>query len=153
MGRSIFQCYTDWNSSVATCIGCVKALMRENHYPNNILVFNLDTWDQYYNHSYNIFYHTPLMQWLEVIIARLDHHGEYRWINLPRYVGTWFAPPSITDFLGKVGLNLAFGLVTSCYSRQTAWWRCYSHQTAWWNPVCYWLGCWFMMIGDPSKSH
>ena len=64
--------------------------------------------------------HTPLMQWLEVIIARLDHHGEYRWSNWPRYVGTWFAPPFTPDFLGKVGLNIALGLVSSCCSCQTA---------------------------------
>ena len=57
---------------------------------------------------------TPLRQWLEVIIARLDSHGEYRWSNWPRYVGTWFAPPSTPDFSGEVGLNLALGMVTTC---------------------------------------
>ena len=30
---------------------------------------------------------TP-MQWLEVIIARLGHPGEYNWSAWPRYVGT-----------------------------------------------------------------
>ena len=59
---------------------------------------------------------TPLMQWLEVIIARLDHHGEYRWSNWPRYLSTWFGPPSTPDFSGNVGLNLALGLVTYCCS-------------------------------------
>ena len=71
---------------------------------------------------------TPLMQWLEVIIARLVHHWDYRWSNWPRYVGTWFAPPSTPDFSGEV--NLTIGLVTSCCSCQTAWWR----------PACCWLG-------------
>ena len=47
----------------------------------------------------------------------------YRWSNWLRYVGTWFAPPHTPDFSGKVGLNLALGLVTSCCSCQTAWWR------------------------------
>ena len=35
---------------------------------------------------------TPLMQWLEVIIARLHYHGEYRWSDWPRYVGNWLLP-------------------------------------------------------------
>ena len=84
----------------------------------------------------------PTMQWLAVIIVRLDHHGEYRWSNWPRYVGTWFAPPSTSDFSGKVGLNLALGLVTYCCSCQTTWWR-----PAW---CC--LGWGSISIGGPSKS-
>ena len=48
------------------------------------------------------------MQWLEVIIARLDHHGEYEWSNWPRYVGTWLAPPFTPDFLGKVDFSYAW---------------------------------------------
>ena len=36
-------------------------------------------------------------------IARLDHHGG----DWQGYVGTWLAPPSIPDFLGKLCLNLA----------------------------------------------
>ena len=47
------------------------------------------------------------------------------------------------DFSGEVGLNLALGLVTSCCSCQTTWWR----------PACCWLGWGSMSIGDPSKSH
>ena len=43
----------------------------------------------------------------------------------------------------EVGLNLALGLVTSCCSCQTAWWR----------PACCWLGRGSMSIGDPNKSH
>ena len=31
-------------------------------------------------------------------------------------------PPSTPDFLGKVGLNLALGLVTSCCGHQTTCW-------------------------------
>ena len=45
-------------------------------------------------------------------------------------VVTLFAPPSTPDFSGEVGLNLALGLVTSCCSCHTAWWR----------PACCWLG-------------
>ena len=40
--------------------------------------------------------------------------------QLTKIVGNWFAPPSNPDFLGKVGLNLALGLVTSCRSCQGA---------------------------------
>ena len=52
-------------------------------------------------------------------------------------------PPSTPDFLGKVGLNLALGLIPSCCCRQTACWR----------PACCWLVWGSMSIGDPSKSH
>ena len=40
------------------------------------------------------------------------------------------APPSTLDLLGKVGLKLALGMVTSSCSRQTACLR----------PACCWLG-------------
>ena len=51
--------------------------------------------------------------------------------------------PSTPDFLCKVGLTLALGLVTSCCSHQTACWR---------SASC-WLGWGSRSIGDPSKSH
>ena len=44
------------------------------------------------------------MQSLVWIIDRLDHNGMKHPI----------ARPHTLDFLGKVGLNLAFGLVASC---------------------------------------
>ena len=76
--------------------------------------------------------------------SRLDHYGEYMLRHWPRYVGTWFSsPPSNPHFSGKVGLNPALGLVTSCCSCQTAWWR----------PACCWLGWGSMIIGYPSKRH
>ena len=34
-----------------------------------------------------------------------------------------FAPPSTSDFLGTVILNLALDLVTSCYGHKTVFWR------------------------------
>ena len=50
---------------------------------------------------------------------------------------------SIPDFSGKVDLNLALGLVSSCYG----------HQTARWRPTCWWLGWKFMSIGvTPVKA-
>ena len=37
--------------------------------------------------------HTPLMQWLElIIIARIYHHDKYSRRHWPRYVGTWLLP-------------------------------------------------------------
>ena len=54
---------------------------------------------------------------MEVIIARLDHHGEATDQEL--------APDLLPtpDFLGEVGLNFAIGLVTSSCSCQSARWR------------------------------
>ena len=46
--------------------------------------------------------------------------GRTDWYR-PRYVGTWC--PSTPDFSDEVGSNLVLGLVTSCPSCQTAWWR------------------------------
>ena len=46
----------------------------------------------------------------------------------------WIHP----DFLDEAGLNLALGLVTSCWGRHTA---------------CCWLGWGSISIGDPGKSH
>jgi len=63
-------------------------------------------------------------------------YGEYRWSNWPRLVGTLFAPPFTSDFLGNVCLNLALGLVTSCFSHQATWWKpvsCWARvQEHWW---------------------
>ena len=42
------------------------------------------------------------------------------------------------DLSGKVGLNLAFCLVTSCCS----------HKTEFWGPACRWLGRGSMSIGE-----
>ena len=41
------------------------------------------------------------------------------------------APTTTPDFLGKVCINLALGLVTT---------SCYSHKTLCWGPACWWLG-------------
>ena len=46
-----------------------------------------------------------------------------------RKISSCFAPPSTTDFLGEVGLNLALSLVFSCFSCQTAYW----------TPTCCWV--------------
>ena len=52
------------------------------------------------------------MQWLEVIMAWLDHRGAYRWSDWPRYVGTRLLPhPNQSSWVKKV--NLALGLFTS----------------------------------------
>ena len=53
------------------------------------------------------------------------------------------AAPSTPDFTGKVGLNLAICLVTSCCG----------HQTACWRPAYCQLGRVSFRIGDPCKSH
>ena len=53
------------------------------------------------------------------------------------------APSSTPDLLGKVGLNLALGMVTSCCHCQTACFR----------PTGCWLGRGSTSIGDPSKGH
>ena len=50
----------------------------------------------------------------------------------------WWNPLSTPDFSGKVGLILAFGLVSSCCSYKTACWR----------PAYCWLGWWSMSFGD-----
>ena len=64
-------------------------------------------------------------------------------INWPRYIGTWLLPLSTSDYSGKVGLNLALGLVTSCYSRKTVFGR----------PVYCWLRWGYTMsIGDPYEA-
>ena len=69
--------------------------------------------------------------------------GDYRWTRSP-WGYRWrdwcwhlLAPPSTPDFFGKVGLNLALGLVTSCWGCQIAWWR----------PICCWLGWVCMVLG------
>ena len=61
-----------------------------------------------------------------VIVARLDHHGEYRWTNWPRYVGPCLLPAFKPNLSGVVGLNLAYFLL----------WL----QDLCWRPACCWLG-------------
>ena len=56
------------------------------------------------------------MQWLELIIARLDHQGVIHVKQLTKIYWHLKAPPSTPDFSGKVGLYLPLGLVTSCCS-------------------------------------
>ena len=56
---------------------------------------------------------TQLMQWMTVIIARINHHGYHRLSNW--YVGTWLLPPihfRVLGQTGKEGLLLAIGIVT-----------------------------------------
>ena len=88
----------------------------------------------------NVIGQTPLMPWLEAIIARLDHNGECRWSDMLaleyspihlRLFGQWRFQPS----LGPGYFLLWF------------------HQTAWCRPAGCWLGWGSMSIGDASKSH
>ena len=61
-----------------------------------------------------------------------------RLYNVFYNVGTTSTP----DFWGEVGLNLALGLVTSCWSKSDCIWR-----------PAYWGEGGSMSIGDPSKNH
>ena len=66
----------------------------------------------------------------------------YRWSDWPRCRHLIASHPPETSRVKKV-LNLPLGLVTSCCT----------HQTAWWRPACGWLGWGSMSTGDRSKSH
>ena len=62
-----------------------------------------------------------------------------KWLtNICRHL---IAPPSTPDFSDEVGFNFTLGLVTSCCS----------HQTTWWRPACCWLGWGSMSIGDTIR--
>ena len=59
---------------------------------------------------------SKINQWLEVITARIDHHGEYRWSNWPRYFGIWlipYLPQSSRQSKFKLCLRPGFILVQS----------------------------------------
>ena len=86
---------------------------------------------------------TPLMQWLDVIIAKQDHHWEYRWSSWPRYVvGTCLLSIHIRLIRQNRFKPLALGLAISCYD----------HKTECWRPACCWLRWGSMSIGYPNRT-
>ena len=80
-------------------------------------------------------------------VLRLEICGYEQWTRGPKVQPQicWYpiAPPSTSDFSGKLGLNFALGLVTSSCGCMIACCR----------PVCCWLRWGSMSIGDPSKGH